>query len=215
MSFSYNLTQTAEYESDEISQVLVSIDDLLYGQADHDFVDQVVGNGNGGVIETTGWKNCRLHLGTLYPGRHTIIIGGYNNRKNSSRESTEILIDDVLVKYEDNSPPVSQNQTVNATENTAVHINLRAQDDDGDPLTYSIVTDPGHGTLSGQGPDVTYTPDTGYTGMDSFYFKVNDGMVDSNVASVTIAVNPTANQESAERSWWSWWRSGSRRSRGR
>ena len=35
---------------------------------------------------------------------------------------------------------------------------------------------------------VVYTPTTGYTGPDSFTFKANDGALDSNLATVGIAV---------------------------
>ena len=35
-----------------------------------------------------------------------------------------------------------------------------------------------------------YEPDTGFTGDDSFNFKANDGKADSNVATVSITVNP-------------------------
>jgi len=58
------------------------------------------------------------------------------------------------------------------------------------PLTFSIVSDPSNGTLSGTLPDVTYTPDNNFFGDDSFTFKVNDGYVDSNVATVDIEVEP-------------------------
>jgi hypothetical protein len=55
-------------------------------------------------------------------------------------------------------------------------------------LTYTVVTNPAHGTLTGTAPNLTYTPTTGYTGADSFTFKANDGKVDSNVATVSITV---------------------------
>ena len=59
------------------------------------------------------------------------------------------------------------------------------------PLTYSIVTPPTHGTPSGSPPNVTYTPNAGYSGPDSLTFKANDGQQDSNIATVSITVNPT------------------------
>lgn len=69
-------------------------------------------------------------------------------------------------------------------------LTLNALDADNDPLTYSIVTGPAHGTLAfGAVPDVLYTPDAGFSGTDTFTFKVNDGTVDSNMATVTITVN--------------------------
>ena len=36
---------------------------------------------------------------------------------------------------------------------------------------------------------MTYTPAANYNGSDSFTFTVNDGTVDSNVATVSITVN--------------------------
>ena len=37
---------------------------------------------------------------------------------------------------------------------------------------------------------VTYTPETGFYGLDSFTYTANDGTTDSNVATVTVTVNP-------------------------
>jgi len=77
---------------------------------------------------------------------------------------------------------------VSSLEDTAKPITLTATDVDGDALTYSIVTPPAHGTLSGVAPNVTYTPVPDYNGSDSFTFKANDGTVDSNLATVSIAL---------------------------
>ena len=54
--------------------------------------------------------------------------------------------------------------------------------------TYTIVTDPIHGDLTGTPPNVTYTPDANYNGSDSFTFQANDGGQDSNIATVSITV---------------------------
>jgi VCBS repeat-containing protein/predicted outer membrane repeat protein len=89
-----------------------------------------------------------------------------------------------------NDAPVANPQSVTTTEDTAKAITLTATDVEGDTLTWSIVTPPAHGTLTGTAPALTYTPDANYNGPDSFTFKVNDGHVDSNVATVTITVTP-------------------------
>jgi len=88
-----------------------------------------------------------------------------------------------------NTPPTANNQSVATSQDTPTDITLTASDAEADPLTYSIVTQPSNGTLSGTAPNVTYTPDSGYTGADSFTFKANDGTVDSNTATVSITVN--------------------------
>jgi hypothetical protein len=88
-----------------------------------------------------------------------------------------------------NSPPVANNQAVTTNKNTAKPITLTATDPDNDPLTYSIVTQPAHGTITGgTGASRSYTPNTNYVGPDSFTFKANDGTVDSNTATVSINV---------------------------
>jgi len=87
-----------------------------------------------------------------------------------------------------NHAPAAQNQTVTTDEGTAKGIALLATDSDGDTLTYQVISPPGHGTLSGSPPSVTFTPSSGYRGPDSFTFKANDGKVDSNVAAVSVTV---------------------------
>src|SRR5439155_1195621 len=89
-----------------------------------------------------------------------------------------------------NHAPVADPATVTTAEDTAKAIVLTATDVDGDTLTYSIVSGPAHGTLSGVAPNVTYTPAANYNGPDSFTFKANDGTIDSNIATVTITVTP-------------------------
>ena len=91
-----------------------------------------------------------------------------------------------------NSPPVANDQAVTTDKNTAKSITLTATDPNNDPLTYTV-TQPSHGTISaGTGPSRTYTPATGYVGPDSFTFKANDGIADSNTATVSITVQDTA-----------------------
>jgi hypothetical protein len=93
-----------------------------------------------------------------------------------------------------NSPPVANNQVALTGKDTAKRIALTASDPNNDPLTYSIVTPPQHGTATGGTGQVrTYTPTTGYTGPESFTFRANDGTVNSNTATVsTTVVDPAS-----------------------
>jgi hypothetical protein len=77
---------------------------------------------------------------------------------------------------------------VTTNEDAAKAITLTATDAEGSPLTYTVVTQPTHGTLTGTAPALTYTPAANYNGPDSFTFKANDGTVDSSVATVSITV---------------------------
>src|SRR5207245_892063 len=56
--------------------------------------------------------------------------------------------------------------------------------------TFSVVSNPANGALSGTPPNLTYTPDANFNGSDSFTFKVNDGELDSAPATVSITVTP-------------------------
>jgi autotransporter-associated beta strand protein len=92
-----------------------------------------------------------------------------------------------------NNPPVASPQSVSTAEDTQKAITLTGTDADGSPLTYSIVSYPAYGTLSGTAPNVTYIPAVDYHGADSFTFRVNDGTVNSAVATVSITVTPVNN----------------------
>jgi VCBS repeat-containing protein len=93
-----------------------------------------------------------------------------------------------------NDPPVANAQSVATAQNTAKAITLTGSDADGDSLTFTVVTQPAHGTLSGNLPSVVYTPALNYSGPDSFTFKVNDGSLDSNLAAITITIEAAVNQ---------------------
>ena len=90
-----------------------------------------------------------------------------------------------------NNPPVAYDQTVETTQNTSVDITLVAADPDSDPLTYAIASDPANGTVSGSGPDVTYSPNTDFAGADTFTYEVKDSAGSTATATVTINVAPT------------------------
>ncbi|MDC8014006.1 putative Ig domain-containing protein [Tahibacter soli] len=87
-----------------------------------------------------------------------------------------------------NVAPVARAASVAVAGGGTAAIVLDASDADGDTLTYRVVTAPQHGTLSGTAPNLTYSPDAGYVGSDTFTFVANDGTVDSAAATVAITV---------------------------
>jgi len=136
-------------------------------------------NGNGTVTYTPADD---------FSGTNTF---GYTVNDNEGAVSNEATVTITVGPEEPvNYPPVAQSQSVSTAQDTTVDITLVATDQDpGDTLTYSIVEGPDPGTLAGTAPNVTYTPDAGHVGGDSFTFKANDGQVDSDTAAVTITVN--------------------------
>jgi len=89
-----------------------------------------------------------------------------------------------------NDAPVAADISYAADGSDPVTITLSATDSESDPLTYTVVSGPSAGTLSGAAPNLIYT----YTGSsfetDSFTFKANDGVDDSNIATVSIVPVP-------------------------
>jgi hypothetical protein len=62
-------------------------------------------------------------------------------------------------------------------------------DPDGDPLTAALETNPANGSVA-LNPDgsFTYTPDTGFSGQDTFTYQAHDGLDHSEPVTVTITV---------------------------
>jgi hypothetical protein len=91
---------------------------------------------------------------------------------------------------EDNVAPVAQDQNVSMAKDSTIYIQLVQVDPDGPgPSTITIVQPPANGTLTGTDNDRFYTPNPGFFGADSFTWKVNDGLVDSNIATINITIN--------------------------
>lgn len=106
-----------------------------------------------------------------------------------------------------NATPVAVDDTRNVEDGTSLAINVLSNDTgrNNRPLTLAITQQPGDGTVtittaSGLGtPTVTYRPDAGFTGADTFRYRFTDGDGDqSNEATVTINVadsSPVANAD--------------------
>jgi YVTN family beta-propeller protein/VCBS repeat-containing protein len=89
-----------------------------------------------------------------------------------------------------NDAPIATAQTADTLKDTPKQITLVATDAEGDPLTYTVVTQPTYGTLSGSGANRTYTPAAGYVGSDSFTFRATDPAgANSATATFSLGVN--------------------------
>ncbi|ETR73919.1 MAG: hypothetical protein OMM_00608 [Candidatus Magnetoglobus multicellularis str. Araruama] len=122
----------------------------------------------------------------------TIQTGGFDwftytvrkNNINSKPATVRIFIID------HNNAPVAENKRYTLIENTPQNIILTATDTDNDPLSFHISVPPSHGTLSGTSPNLIYTPDENYSGIDRIYFKASDGKKFSTIASIVLDVRP-------------------------
>jgi VCBS repeat-containing protein len=93
-----------------------------------------------------------------------------------------------------NRAPVAANDSYTLGKNTSLTVaapGVLANDTDldGDILTAVKLTDPLHGTLTlNSNGSFTYTPASNYFGADSFTYEANDGLANSQVATVSLTI---------------------------
>ncbi len=83
---------------------------------------------------------------------------------------------------------VAKGQSVVTDEDQSISITLLASGADGDSLTYTVVSQPSNGVLTGTAPNLTYKPNADFNGKDSFTFKANDGELDSEIATIILEI---------------------------
>ena len=93
----------------------------------------------------------------------------------------------------ENSPPLAADDEVSTNEDRELTFSVLGNDSDpdGDTLSVTSFTNPGHGTLT-LNPDgtFTYTPDANYHGPDSFTYTISDGKGGTDTATVNLTVTP-------------------------
>src|SRR5207302_114657 len=133
--------------------------------------------------------------------------------KTSTTKTVSITVNPV------NDAPVANDFSLSTNEDTAASVDLSAHVSDVETsnanLTYTIVSGPTAGSLSGSGGSRTYTPNANFNGSDSFTYKVTDrGDPDncgvpstscdaaktSTTKTVSITVNPVNDQPTASAS---------------
>jgi outer membrane protein OmpA-like peptidoglycan-associated protein len=118
------------------------------------------------------------------PVRHKRIVDFYRYQ-----ESTETITEGDVVF--DNQPPVANDNhfTVEAdsVDNT-LDVLANDSDPDGDPLSIIGITQPSNGQADISGDVILYSPNSGFTGSDSFTYTIDDGFGGQDSATVTITV---------------------------
>ena len=113
-----------------------------------------------------------------------VAIGGVEDNGGNKISNSSSIIFTVV----SNVVPTANKQTITLDEDTVANILLTGNDKESSDLKYSYSL-PIFGSLSGTAPNLVYKPNPNFFGPDSFKFVVNDGVIDSDSALVSIIVN--------------------------
>ena len=187
-------------------------DDLQGGDGDDEYIFNA-GDGQDTITDTDGADDfIRLGPGIVaadltltdigndleitFAGNPTdkITIIGHNGT--GTQQIEKIIFDDLSELSLVNTAPVVNDDSDATDEDVAVTIDVLANDTDADLDTLSVtsVGAASNGTVVINVDDtVTYTPNTGFTGVDSFAYTADDGNGGTDTATVTVTVNPVYN----------------------
>ncbi len=87
-----------------------------------------------------------------------------------------------------NGPPRARDTSPTTPTGTPVTINVPVSDPNNDMLTVTVTTPPANGTTTVTGTTIYYTPNTGFTGVDTFEYTVSDDQGSSTTATVRVGV---------------------------
>ncbi|MBL9129159.1 MAG: hypothetical protein JNL97_16030 [Verrucomicrobiales bacterium] len=88
-------------------------------------------------------------------------------------------------------PPSARNAWLTTETDIPLEVTLEGSDPESAPLEFEVVVPPKFGTLSQTPPNLLYTPNPGFVGVDTLVFRCSDGQLPSATAQVQIEVTPT------------------------
>lgn len=178
------------YSVDEDSLLTVNPDGVFFN--DVNFVDDFFA-----IIQTsTGFGILTLNQNgtfTYQPNQNFDSTDSFtyvatNGTHNSNEATVALSVNPV------NDAPVAQDDLAETQQNVLIRIDVLENDSDveDDSLNIILEVNPsitmGNATLDG--PDVLFTPQTNFVGETSFSYRASDGNKTSNLANVTVTVNP-------------------------
>jgi hypothetical protein len=165
---------------------------------------QVTVTGSGSLLSQTitiaglsGGTNRWLPQSFTFVANSTTSTLAFKDQSTTT-SNLDLVLDNVRVTgifSGPNTAPVAVTDFYSTPQNTALVVpaaGVLGNDTDAqsNPLTAVIDAPPGNGNvvLNPNG-GFSYTPNAGYTGLDSFTYHTNDGSLNSNVVTVSITVN--------------------------
>ena len=129
-------------------------------------------------------SNATYHPETNYFGSDSFTFRANDGLQDSLPATVSINVTPV------NDPPVAYSLSATDVEDTLFYISLVGSDLETNPITFSVVSGPTHGTVTISNWTALYRPATNYNGTDSFNIVANDGALDSEPATISLTITP-------------------------
>jgi len=132
--------------------------------------------------------------------QETLTDNDNRDRENCNSDTTDVHTE---ADPSSNSGPNAQDDSHSTFQDVAVSGSVAGNDNDsaGDTLMYFVKQGPAHGSIDfNQNGSYTYTPALGFSGQDTFTYEANeandgnDGNGGTDIATVTIDIAPSPNQ---------------------
>ena len=96
-----------------------------------------------------------------------------------------------------NSAPICTALALSAVSGQSASATIACTDYDGDALTYSVKTQPPHGSVTQSGSTVTYVSTAGYVGADTFTLAASDGTTSTPISATVSVTAPVTTPPAA------------------
>jgi VCBS repeat-containing protein len=167
-------------DEDQVAEITLATDDVDGDSLTYTFSTPAHGTvvGGGALVAYTPDPN--------FNGTDSFTYTVSDGHGGTATATVDVVIDAV------NDFPDAIPQVLTTAEDTSVAFVLTAEDIDGDDVVLAVTEPPAHGTLSGSAPDLVYTPDADFSGVDFVEFTACDAddACDTAVVSISVAEQP-------------------------
>ena len=172
---------STEYESKVVIDVLKNDTDA---DSDRLSIKSVTNPSHGSAVINNGKVDYTPEDGFSGTDTFSYAISDGNGGEDSAKVT-------VTVNKKANTAPKANDDSATTDYETAVVIDVLKNDSDadGDALSIKSTTTPSHGSVKVENGKVKYTPESGYSGKDSFEYTISDGNGAEASATVVITVN--------------------------
>lgn len=168
-----------------IDSQIVTLDNFSRDQLGSEFCDAL---GQAGEACNSNNKfSGTFDTTQLSDGEHVLQVISIDEHAENPRMT---LVETTFTVDNSNQAPNAVNDSASTSQNTAVIINVLANDSDpnNDSLTLSIESNPSDGSVAIVANSIRYTPDNDFVGTDSFTYGIDDGNGGTDTATVNITV---------------------------